>query len=114
MKTRNPTIKLFRKAILNSAKLVGLFFASLFSLRAQATPETMPQRGLVPTGSYAISDLETINVVNGNVSYRIPLTSLPPGRAGWSLGLDLTYNSQIHDPHYQHTRQATDANPTPT
>jgi hypothetical protein len=97
MKTRNSKIILFRKGILNSAKLLGLFFASLISLHAQATPETMPQRGLVPLGSYAISDLETINAVNGNVFYRIPLTSLPPGRAGWNMGLNLTYNSQIYD-----------------
>lgn len=57
----------------------------------------MPQRGLVPAGSYSISDLETINVVNGNVFWQIPLATLPPGRAGFTAGLKLTYNSQVWD-----------------
>src|SRR5689334_7342482 len=64
---------------------------------AQSTLQTMPQRGLIPTGSYSVSDLETVNVVNGNLFYRIPLTSLPPGRAGWTASVNLTYNSQIYD-----------------
>src|SRR5881396_597971 len=51
-----------------------------WAVRAQQ--DTIPQRGFFAAGSYALSDLETINTANGNVMFRIPLVSLPPGRAG--------------------------------
>lgn len=66
-------------------------------MMAQSTPDTMPQRGIVPAGSYTISDIETINSVNGNLMYRIPLATLPPGNAGWTADVSLIYNSQIYD-----------------
>jgi RHS repeat-associated protein len=57
----------------------------------------MPKRGVIPTGAYALSDIETVDMQSGNVLYRIPVTSLPPGRAGWTAGLSLIYNSQAYD-----------------
>ena len=48
-------------------------------------------------GGFNVSDIETINMVTGNVMLRIPLASLPPGRGGSSFTLDLLYNSQIWD-----------------
>jgi len=50
-----------------------------------------------PAGSYAISDIETINMVNGNLALNIPLAALPPGRGGLSASLNLFYNSKIWD-----------------
>src|SRR5690242_16022850 len=52
-------------------------------------------RGILPTGSYAVSDIETVNAQNGNVFLRIPIASLPPGRGGLQGGLSLIYNSKI-------------------
>jgi len=57
-----------------------------------------PQRGFHPAGSYALTDLEDINTVNGNMMFRVPLTGLPHGRGnspGASLGL--IYNSKLYD-----------------
>ena len=63
----------------------GLVSLSAPLLLAQTTPpnaDQKPQRGFVPSGSYALSDIETINLQNGNVNFAIPLVSLPPGRGG--------------------------------
>jgi hypothetical protein len=77
-------------------KACVICLASLVHLSAQ-TPDNMPSRGLIPTGLFAVSDVETINVVNGNVLFRIPLAALPPNRSGLTAGFNLTYNSQIYD-----------------
>ena len=97
MRIANLNVKVFGGRPAMSASIAALLLGGGLSLHGQVTPETMPQRGLVPAGSYSVSDLETINSVNGNVFYQIPLASLPPGRAGWGAGLKLTYNSQIYD-----------------
>jgi RHS repeat-associated protein len=74
-------------------------FAGVFQVLGQAPsiPDSMPARGILPTGGYKLSDIETVNVANGNMIYQIPITSLPPGRAGWSAGVSLIYNSQVYD-----------------
>ncbi len=51
----------------------------------------------MPAGTYSVSEVETVNPVNGNVMLRIPLVSLPPGRAGMSVGVNLLYNSLLYD-----------------
>ena len=66
-------------------------------VRAQAAA-ARPNRGLVATNSYAISDIERVNLTNGNLNLSIPLASLPPV-AGGKLGLTLSanYNSKMWD-----------------
>jgi hypothetical protein len=87
-------------------KACVICLVSLVRLGAQITDpvwpdNNMPSRGLVPTGLFAVSDLETINVVNGNLLFRIPLASLPGYKAsGLTAGFNLTYNSQIYDISY--------------
>jgi hypothetical protein len=56
-----------------------------------------PDRGFRPAGSYAISDIETISMHNGDVMLHLPLASLPPGRGGISAGVGLFYNSKVLD-----------------
>lgn len=60
--------------------------------------ERRPDRGLQAGNSYAISDIETVNLQNGNVVLNIPLASLPAGK-GSSPGLTvgLKYNSKLWD-----------------
>lgn len=54
-----------------------------------------PDRGTRPTGAYAVSDIESIDLINGNLSLRIPLASLPPIVGGrLSYGLTAVYNSK--------------------
>ena len=55
-----------------------------------------PDRGLMPNGSYAVSDIENISLTNGNMSLRVPLASLPPmagGKLSWTINAH--YNSKI-------------------
>ena len=61
------------------------------------------ERGFVPTGSYQLSEIETVNTKNGNVMLQVPLASLPPGRGG-NPGFELTlnYNSNLRDFLVQH------------
>jgi hypothetical protein len=57
-----------------------------------------PDKGLRPAGSYAVSDIENINLTNGNVGLSIPLASLPPiaGRKlSWTIAAN--YNSKMWD-----------------
>ena len=57
-----------------------------------------PDRGVMPNGSYSVSDIENINLLNGNVNIRIPLAALPPiagGKLSWTLTAQ--YNSKIWD-----------------
>ena len=57
-----------------------------------------PDRGTRPNGAYSVSDLENINLTNGNLSLSIPLAGMPPIAGGkLSPALGLTYNSKIWD-----------------
>jgi hypothetical protein len=77
--------------------LVLVFMLSATS-EALAQQDTIPQRGFHPAGSYALTDLETINTRNGNLIFRIPLVSLPAGRGGTpGPTVNLYYNSKLWD-----------------
>jgi RHS repeat-associated protein len=80
---------------------IGLAFILSISLsvmtRAQGTQTAArPDRGLMPAGSYSISDIENISLTNGNLNLSIPLASLPPMAGGkLSLTIRATYNSKL-------------------
>lgn len=60
--------------------------------------DSIPDRGFQPSGSYAFTDIETINTTNGDLTLRVPVGSLPPGRGGNpGFTLQLLYNSKIWD-----------------
>jgi YD repeat-containing protein len=61
---------------------------------AQSVQDTTPQIGLLPSNTYQIDKLETIDRVNGNLMYNIPLASLPPVGPEKPFQLSLVYNSQ--------------------
>ncbi|HEV2864838.1 MAG TPA: RHS repeat-associated core domain-containing protein [Pyrinomonadaceae bacterium] len=73
--------------------LVGALLCCGLDARAQGTT---PARGFQPGGSYAVSDIETINTTNGNLMLAFPF-ALPAGRAGMSARLTLSYNSKLYD-----------------
>ncbi|HKO45275.1 MAG TPA: DUF2341 domain-containing protein [Pyrinomonadaceae bacterium] len=63
-----------------------------------AQQDQTPKRGFQAGGSYALSDIETINTGNGNLILSIPLASLPAGRGtAPGAGLRLLYNSKMFD-----------------
>jgi YD repeat-containing protein len=78
-----------------SCFVIFLLFWSQATGQAQ---DNTPKRGFQPAGSYALTDLEDINTVNGNMIFRVPLASLPHGRGG-SPGAKagVFYNSKIYD-----------------
>jgi hypothetical protein len=64
-------------------------------LTAQVDPRR-PDRGFKAANSYSISDIENVNLSNGNLMLNIPLGSLPPGRGsapGYTVSLN--YNSKL-------------------
>ena len=74
--------------------LLASTFASSFHSLAQEAAR--PDRGIMPNGSYSVSDIENINLLNGNVNIRIPLASLPPiagGKLSWTITAQ--YNSKL-------------------
>ncbi|MEK6409751.1 MAG: RHS repeat-associated core domain-containing protein [Acidobacteriota bacterium] len=64
----------------------------------QLDPAAKPDRGVTQSGSYALSDIENVNLTNGNVNISMPLASLPPiagGKLSWSIRA--AYNSKLWD-----------------
>jgi RHS repeat-associated protein len=51
------------------------------------------ETGVRPTGSYWGGGGEQIDMLSGNLNYTMPLIKAM-GRGGWSVGFNLTYNSQ--------------------
>lgn len=87
---------LVRSLITLSTLLTIVILVSL-PIMAQ-TPAARPDRGTRPNGSYSVSDIENINLQNGNLNLSIPLASLPPiagGKLEWTLSAH--YNSKIWD-----------------
>ena len=60
-----------------------------------------PSRGFQPGGSYALSDIETVNTSNGNLMLNLALGKLAPGRGGISGQLILHYDSKLYDSRLQ-------------
>jgi hypothetical protein len=82
----------FKQAVL----LLALTIAVSFKCLAQEA--SRPDRGVMPNGSYSVSDIENINLLNGNLNIKIPLASLPPisgGNLSWTVSAQ--YNSKLWD-----------------
>jgi RHS repeat-associated protein len=65
------------------------------------TPSRDSEKGFVPGVPYASSDIENVNLTNGNLGMSFPLGSLPAGRGGASSGLFLRYNSKLWSKHIE-------------
>lgn len=80
---------------------LSLVLALLMSLNQSAIAQSAaarPERGIAPADSYAVSDIESVNLTNGNLSLSIPLAALPPmsgGKLSWTLRA--VYNSKAWD-----------------
>src|SRR5690349_16933680 len=87
----------YRPLALSLVLCLAVFLLSAVAVSAQETA-ARPDRGRMPNGSFAVSDIENISLDNGNVNLNIPLASLPPiagGKLSWSLNAQ--YNSKIWD-----------------
>jgi YD repeat-containing protein len=88
-------VKGFARLIGICSLLVGL---SAAAVGQQPDPAARPDRGTRPVGSYSVSDIENISLVNGNVNLSIPLAALPPiagGKLSWTVSAH--YNSKSWD-----------------
>src|SRR5712691_13478371 len=99
-KESKPMI-LQEKTILSHAFSLSLFLCALLSWNVMtgSGQETAPKRGFQAGGSYALSDIESINTTNGNLMMHFPLASLPVGRGGLTAGINLIYNSKLYNSH---------------
>ncbi len=80
--------------------IVSVIAAVLLPVIAHAQSQTAarPDRGVSAISSYSLSDIENINLSNGNVNLSIPLASLPPVAGGkLSAGFRAVYNSKRWD-----------------
>lgn len=76
--------------------LTIIFLVSLGIPAFGQTTAARPDRGASTGGAYAVSDIESTNLQNGNVSLSIPLASLPPiagGKLSWTISA--RYNSKL-------------------
>jgi hypothetical protein len=90
-------MKNFAKAQPNLLVLVVLLLAA-FNTFAQTPTAARPDRGITPNGAFSSSDIEHINIGNGNLNLTIPLASLPPiagGKLSWTI--NAYYNSKMWD-----------------
>ena len=83
-----------------SLKIVRFNSGDVFvrCVRIVAQEAARPDRGAAMNRNYLVSDVENINLQNGNVNLSIPLASLPPiagGKLSWTISAN--YNSKIWD-----------------
>ena len=81
-----------------SGLIIGFLYLSITFTAATATGQTQdqdPKRGAYAGASFASSQIESVNITNGNLLVDLPLVSLPAGRNGLSAGVRLNYNSKL-------------------
>jgi hypothetical protein len=82
--------------LLRILSTVVILFAAFSNTLAQEAAR--PDRGAALNRNYLVSDIESVNLQNGNVNLSIPLASLPPiagGKLSWTINAH--YNSKIWD-----------------
>jgi RHS repeat-associated protein len=93
----NHLLFIISRALLNGifCTIVAILIGEGATCRAQGST---PSRGFQPVGSYALSEMEKLNTVSGNLMFNVPIAALPPGRGG-SKGAEvgLFYNSKLFD-----------------
>lgn len=81
-----------------SGRVISFLCLMLIFTASTATGQTQdqdPKTGTYAGASFASSQIESVNITNGNLMVNLPLVSLPPGRNGLSAGVRLTYNSKL-------------------
>lgn len=76
-------------------RLIAIIICLIFVARSEDYDRQIsPTRGFQPAHSYSIDDIESIDKGTGSLSLHIPITQLPPGPAGFTAGVVLSYNSR--------------------
>lgn len=80
------------------AVFVCFFGLAALSILAQGSNDlSNPKRGSANGASFSLSDIENINLTNGNLALNMPLVKTPAGRGGLSASHGLVYNSKLYD-----------------
>jgi len=88
----------WRQSIKSIAVTILIAVTCVVGFAQAPDPAARPDRGTRPVGSYAISDIESINLQNGNLSLSIPLATLPAIAGGkLSFTVSAHYNSKNWD-----------------
>jgi RHS repeat-associated protein len=85
-------------SVLLSTAIILIFGVPLL-VRGQ---DSTPARGFQPANSYALSDIESINTMNGNLILNLAMGKLAPGRGGLTGQLNLHYDSKLYDSQTQY------------
>ena len=81
---------------MKSQWLFVIFYVLALPLLACAqTSYTSPETGEKPTGTYFMSDIDSVSLTNGNLHLHIPLISLPGREVAATFALD--YDSQFYE-----------------
>ena len=81
-----------------SGFVIGFLYLTIVFTAATATAQTQdqdPKTGTYAGASFASSQIESVNITNGNLLVDLPLVSLPAGRNGLTASVRLTYNSKL-------------------
>jgi RHS repeat-associated protein len=81
------------RAVRRVAAFLVLLLPALVPARAQEHPNVA--KGFNPSASFAVGDVDNVNLFNGNLVITIPLGQRYPVNGGLSYGLTLVYNSQV-------------------
>lgn len=76
--------------------VVGLLLSTSAAL-AQIGDHPNTERGFEPAKAYAVGDLDSVNLFNGNLSVQIPIGQRYPVSETLSWGFELIYNSKLWD-----------------
>jgi len=79
--------------------LLFLIITCAFNANCQNAPGE--QQGVTPYGSFEAGNIDSVNLMNGNVHLRIPLYSLPQ-RGGLKLNYSLVINNLGYKYIYHH------------
>src|SRR5205085_11231067 len=91
-KRTNIVSAIFRSIFLMS---VVTFFVTQWTM-AQSPAD--PKRGAATGASYSLSDIENINLTNGNLTLNLPIVQTPKTTGGLSGAFGLSYNSKLYKP----------------
>ena len=95
---RSNTLEIIRFKRNKALVLLLLVLGLCSVVKAQDPDGQSPTRGFQPNGAYALGEIESISLAGGNMTYSLPLASLPPSRGGrLKPAVYLLYNSKLFD-----------------
>ena len=90
-------IKTVASMLRNTRRRYLIVLLILLIIQASQAQEAGPQRGFKPGSSFALSEIENINMTNGNMMMNFPLGPLPAGRNGLTAAINLLYNNKNYN-----------------